>query len=438
MTFNIKLTMQITIGDNTIETSKLPRIIREGVEALRDKMSAELFLCSGTTILSGLPIRVKGHYDNGFIYPNLYLMVLAPAGAGKGPMTDSLAITRKLEREIQAKNEELANEYKERLRLEKAKGKNVTAPPAKAVVIAGDTSAAMLFQQIKNNGLDTPTIIFETELDALANANKNEWGNFTVAVRQGFHNETIRMARMTSGQLYIEDPKMALCMSGTNNQFFNLINNPEDGLFSRFMLLTFEGSKSWRDVGPCESCMNKEEVLDQMSESGYQFTHFINRKPREVTLTVSQWKALNAFGETRLLSSRGTDANSKRHAVMIFKMCMTFTALRAWEANSDSDVLECNDDDFKLAELLALRSYDRSIEVHEQFRHYSLKVFEDRKRELLDVLPNEFQTKEALQLAMNLGKPQRTAERYLHELTQDGLLESIEKGKYRKVQRNPQ
>ena len=56
----------------------------------------------------------------------------------------------------------------------------------------------------------------------------------------------------------------------------------------------------------------------------------------------------------------------------------------------------------------------------------------ERRRLLLDALPAEFGTAEALETATKLGIAQKSAERYLREWRDSELIEHVAHGRYRK------
>jgi hypothetical protein len=429
--------MEIRIGNLTTHQADLPPILREGLEGILDPRAQFLFLTSAATVLSGLCLKTTGEYKQRIVYPNLYTLVLAPAGAGKGAMTDALGIVKKIEREVHEESLRKLREYKLARQNGEDDGHALLKPTMKAAVIAGNTSGAMLLKQVFDNGEDTPSIIFETEIDVLTNASNAEFGNFSATIRQGFHNETMRVARIADGgQRQIELPKLVLCLSGTHDQFFRLITNAEDGLFSRFMIVTFDGGKEWEDVKPCDACVNRVDVLNSIGEMGYLFFRFCVEKERYVKLTSAQWEKLNHFGRANLEFSTeqqiGADANIKRHGLMVFKLAMTFTMLRGYEAGSEEAELVCTDGDFELALELIRLSYQNSLELLEHFPATG-KEIQNMAGELYRKLPESFSTDTALKLGRELRKGERTVKRYLEQFVDQNLIERESHGKYIKV-----
>lgn len=417
-----------------VNQESFPVILREGLQGVDDPDSQKLFLCAAVTVMSGLCLRTTGIYRQRQLYPNLYLLVIAPAGAGKGSMTEAAAIVDKIDTEVHAQSLQRLEEFKQARRNKSEASENLIRPVMKEVMIAGNTSGAMLLQQIYHNGSDTPSIIHETEMDVFTAASRTEWGNLSASLRQGYHNETMRVARKgDGGQIQIRLPKLAICFSGTPDQFFRLIPSAEDGLFSRFMVLNFQGGREWQDVQPCDSCVNRSEVLNVLSELGYNFFQWAKLKDRKVNLTSTQWEKLNAFGSENLSisvsESMGADAIIKRHGSMVFKMAMTITMLRAYESLDEALELTCTDSDFEIALEVIRDSYSNALDLLEHFP--AQKVVRNVSEEFYNILPESFTTQQALQVGRPL-KPERSLQRYLSRFVQQGLIEREGHGQYKK------
>src|SRR5690606_14218208 len=90
--------------------------------------------------------------------------------------------------------------------------------------LPANASKTYLLNAVKATGetCDGSACIVETEIDTLIGADAQEWGNFSDLLRKAFQHEGYRMGRMGSGDaelLVIEEPALALGISGTWDQF---------------------------------------------------------------------------------------------------------------------------------------------------------------------------------------------------------------------------
>ena len=201
---------------------KLPPILRNAVLEFPDKRERDVFTTGALTVLSGLFHWVHGTYQRQKVYPNLYCFIVAPAGSGKG----SMVYAKELGRPFHLSDNN------------------------RLLFLPADISAAALYQELElNNGSG---IIFETEADTMAESFRQEWGKYSDSLRKAFHHELISSKRRDTGRerssyIAIQTPKLSVALSGTKNQVRRIIQNTEDGLFSRFLFYTFRSEPEWKN-----------------------------------------------------------------------------------------------------------------------------------------------------------------------------------------------
>jgi len=86
--------------------------------------------------------------------------------------------------------------------------------------------------------------------------------NLKRSLRKAFHHERISSSKKTNNE-YIEvnEPRLAVALSGTPNQVTGLIATAEDGLFSRFIFYAYKVEQLWRDVSPYANNINLTELV---------------------------------------------------------------------------------------------------------------------------------------------------------------------------------
>ncbi len=155
------------------------------------------------------------------------------------------------------------------------------------------------------------------------------------------------------------------------------------------------------------------------------------RPAAEVYLRDIQTRQMDSYGEYIVASVR-------RMGLSTFRIILILTALRIPETGELSPTLYCTNEDFRTA----LKICDCII-VHIDKVFSQLPTVEEnsgatpvsestRQLQFSDTLPESFDRKEYLRLAQSLGIPTPSADRYVKKWLEEGRLEKVEHGKYRK------
>lgn len=437
-----------TIPDDVFQT--LPHLIQEGVRAFRnDKRKRDVFFTGAMTILSGCLPNVQGVYGDERVYPHLFSFIIAPAASGKGVMKNAKRLADKLhDRLVTASNhakELFENEMIEyRATLAKRKKDDLIPdkpkePKFRLVFIPADCSQAMLMLILQDN--DGKGIICETEADTMSGANKQDWGNYSHILRGAFHHEKISAARKTNRELIeVNEPQLAVSLSGTPSQVPKLIGSSEDGLFSRFLFYAFKNDIIWQDPSPKPGGIILNDHFEELSNQVQQIFDFLSQSPTCILLTQNQWDRLNNSFTERLkdvtiFTSEDAASVVFRLGLILFRLCMVFTALRKYENGENTNEMYCSDDDFNAALTISGIYLDHSLLMfnnlssHKETTTYKMP---NNKKLLLQNLPIEFQRKEAVELGKVYGLSERSIDDFLN-ISIPTLLEKIKTGTYRKV-----
>lgn len=436
------------IPDKVYET--LPDILKRGAEAFSDdKRKRDVFLTGALTILSGCLPNVSGLYAQERVYPHLFSFIIAPSANGKGIMKNAKRLADKLHDKLVAESKETRDKYELELIVYKdklAKRKPADPVPEKPeepktrlLFIPADCSQAMLLQLLQDNNGEG--IICETEADTMSGANKQEWGNYSPILRGSFHNEKISVARKTNRELIeINEPKLAVCLSGTPAQVPKLIGSAEDGLFSRFLFYAFKSDIVWQDPSPKPKKIVLNDHFALLSDEVLTLVDCLNQSPTEIQLTPGQWQTLNAtFAErlrdVTLYNSEDAASVVYRLGLILFRLCMVFTALRKFENAEDSPVVYCSDDDFSAALTLSGVYLEHSLLMFNNLSNQQEAVIykmPNNKKRLFEALPDSFQRKEAVEIAKEFGISERSVDDFLNSCIPT-LLEKVKTGQYQKV-----
>lgn len=412
-----------TIPDSVYDN--LPKILKDGADVFKSQREKDVFLTGALTILSGCIPNVSGVYGGRTVYPQLFAFILAPAASGKGVLQSAKELADKyhsatLETSVEQKKEydfKIA-EYRRAQRYKKKDDDEDEVPEEpsfKVVYIPANASNSSLIQHLQKN--DGRGIICETEADTMGQAFKNDWGSYSDLLRKAFHHEKISISRKTNNEYFeINNPQLAVALSGTPQQVFNIISSAEDGLFSRFLFYIFKTDSIWIDPSPYGNHTNLTDHFAKLSITVYEMFLFLDDAPTAISLSQEQWIKFNLtfnkyLQDISAFVSEDAQGVVKRLGLILYRFCMVFTALRKYEKLELTKDIECLDEDFEsaltLVEVYLQHSIIMFTNLPKQEEQGPFKSGANKKK-FFDALPNRFSRKEAVALAMNFDIAERT------------------------------
>jgi hypothetical protein len=425
----------------------LPPILFESCQVFKEAREKDVFLTGALAILSGCLPNVSGLYSGSVVYPSLFSFILAPAASGKGALKFAKALADKYHDKTLAISNDDKKRYEESLaayKMLKAKGKleegqEMPMPPKfKVVFVPASTSNAKIIQHLECN--EGKGIICETEADTMGQAFKNDWGSYSDLLRKSFHHEKISKSIKTDAE-YIEvnNPQLAVALSGTPKQVFNIISSAEDGLFSRFIFYVFKTDAVWLDPSPKGNPVNLTDYFTTQSKLVLKLVEFYETDEMILHLTDEQWAIFNPFFSSFLEQINtfvSEDALSvvKRLGLILYRFCMIFTAIRKFVTNEHHKEVYCLDIDFETALTLTKTYIQHSIimftNLPKQGEQGPFKSGQNKKK-FFDALPDKFQRKEAIEIGKKFDIGERSVGNFLKSCL-GKYLEQPEYGNYRK------
>ena len=435
-----------TIPDEVYEA--LPHILKEGSIAFSDKRKRDVFFTGAIAIISGCLPKVTGIYFQERVHPHLYTFIIAPAASGKGVLKNAKRLADKYHqqvlgasREAQKRHDAEMVDYKE-LQRNRKKGEPApekpNEPPFKIVFIPADSSHSRMIEHLQNN--DGQGIICETEADTMSGAKKQDWGDYSPALRAAFHHEKITLTRKTNNEyIEINEPRLAVALSGTPAQAPKLIASAEDGLFSRFLFYAFKNEIVWQDPSPQSHTIVYNDHFDALSQSMLDMIGFLEQSPTAVQLQPEQWQVLNTtfsgiLSEVTIFTSEEASGIVYRLGLIMFRLCMIFSALRKFENGEVTDTVFCTDEDFNTALAIAQTYLQHSLLMFNNLpKQNEVMSFHsgDSKRKFFEALPEEFTRKQATELGSQFKFSARSVDEILKTATGVSLTK-LKAGLYRK------
>lgn len=402
-----------------------------------DDMLDTLFLGTLGALSICMP-KVHGSLFKEDIHPNLYIFLTGPAASGKG----KIGLCRHLLEPI--------NDAMEWSKL----------------IIPANSSDTALYEELHNNC--GRGIIFESEADTLTQAFKKGSGKFSDGLRCAFHNESISYLRRTGKEkVYIAHPELSIVLTGTPGQVPQLLQSPENGLFSRILFYRILSEKeSFAEDLTASNNITGEMVNDYMLTLGNELRRFYRKlsKSEGITFRLSdkhhEYFMSHFYDITRIykhLAERayGTqeavehiDSIMKRLGNICYRIMMIFTVSRLIDTDPDAPlpkVVECNESDFNrviwMSEFLfhhTLIHYDElmvatgKVPEVEDDEPTSSDMLSDAQREFYEALPESFIKQKALQIGAEMSLPTRTVERYIKYFCELGILIRDKRATYMK------
>lgn len=431
----------------------LPYLLSQIVSKSKSDEDADLLILGSLTVFSACLPNIYGVYNKREVFPNLFVFITAQASAGKG----RLSLCRKLVEPIQKHLRELNKlEYEEYKRKQaeyvanrkSAEYEQPVEPPLRTLFMPANSSATSVYKVLYDN--EGVGLMFETEGDTLANTFNSDFGNFSDGLRKAFHHEPISYNRRKENEFVeLDKPKFSVLLSGTPRQITNLIPDAENGLFSRFLFYYMNIRMEWDDV-----FSDADDTTDDHSFEllGLKFQDYYNElksmQPIRFCFSEPQRRDFNEFFkdiQQNYASMLGIDilGSIRRLGIITFRMAMIFSTLRMCDTRNFSSTLVCSDADYRSAITMA------NVLLHHTEKVYRSLPCNDKKdltannpiqeatqlkQTFLDNLPNSFDRKQFQEIAQALTIPETTADRFVKNWCQSGIIIHSSHGKYERAE----
>lgn len=426
--------------------SHLPPFLDSVMRGAISQSDRDMLLIGGITVLSSTLGKVSGVYDERIVYPNLYLFVSADAGMGKGALT----LCRELVAPI---NEEL----RAAARLQSAdsdSSKDKDTPMLALIIPANSSASAFIKTLADNNGTG---LMFETEGDTLSQTLKSDYGNYSDTLRKAFHHEPVSLCRRKDREfLELDRPKLSIVLAGTPGQVRNLIQDSENGLFSRFMFFNVKFEKNIRNVFVVtDSKKSKTEAFRQLGEWYKELSGKIQREASAYEISISPLLHSHFMEHYNQLNNECCDAIGhrmqgvvRRNGLMAFRIIMVLTVVRHMTDECYHPMpeghplkLECTDEDYytslAIAETLLYHSAYMFRLLEKPITPTSASGRNDRREILYNMLPDSFTKQDYLSLVRQLEFSESTCNKWIDRYIAENRLRHCGHSKYEKVYEAP-
>ncbi len=433
----------------------LPEFLSKIYSINNSAEDADILILGALTILSACMPNISGIYDKRIIYPNLFLFVTARASAGKGRLNLCRYLVDPIHERLREINEAENMEYEQKMAEYNAAGKKKVdmvkppAPPLRMLFIPANSSATAVYQVLNDNNGEG--LMFETEGDTLANTFGSDYGNYSDGFRKAFHHETISYIRRKDREyVNIKSPRLSTLLTGTPRQILNLITDAENGLFSRFAFYYLNPKIVWNNVFDNSLSTTLEEYFQNLGEDYFNFYTILKDYQRlRFRLTIEQEQDFNSFFsdlQSEYIETCGEEfvASIRRLGVIMFRIAMCLTTLRLMEDDTFADGfidedLVCSDSDYQTAKRIIEVVICHNAKVFNELPKTASPIttktspgHANRQKAFFDALPNEFERKDYLQIASQVGMNPSSVDRIIRKWRDEGKLISSSHGHYQK------
>lgn len=429
----------------------LPGLLRKVTELMVTPQERSLVLIGSIATLSSALLPMYTIYFGKTIYPNMYLFVPGPAGAGKGKLDFCFKLVKPIHKEKLERWNIAKDEYKKeyaRYKRQK-KGDNID-PPEKPLIqllrIPANSSATSFAQAMAENG---NLLLFETEGDTVVNTFNSDFGNYSDSFRKAFAHESFGYLRRGDDgeEREVENPRLSTVLSGTPEQVKSLIHDAENGLLSRFMFFCINSTLKWLDGFDSYGSENPlEETFDAFGQEFTAFSKVLEQTPRiYFSHTIAQTGQFNEFfaAEKEKMQEFNGDrysASSHRLAWCFLRVAMVLTALRMMDSGRITDKVECSDVDFEttlqIIKVISIHN-DYIFNVLDKERPDGIAVADSyssaTRKAIISSLPGYYKTDDMKEVAKSIGKSLRTVRRQVARAIEAGEILQVKHGEYKKI-----
>lgn len=399
-----------------------------------DSRERDIVLLSCLGVLSNCLPNVCGMYDGDVVFPQLYVLIVAPPASGKGVMNYSRILIDKIHGEIMknSKDEKLICEDSKKKNKE---NKNDICPNIEVKIVPANISTSELYTFLgnSNHGL----LMMESEADTLSIMMNNDWSNFNDVLRKCFHHEPLSIARKVE-DIFVEisEPKLAVIISGTPGQLKPLLKSKENGLFSRFIIYSFDEVAEFKNVFEAKSNNNRlvfnivaDKVFNLYGKLAtisqpikFEFTENQQKKFNKIFNII--WKDIVDNHTASFL------ANLNRHGLIMYRLAMILSVIRLGVQVVNMDKLICGNRDFLIALELSKTLLRHSQLVFDSMDSGFLSIQDE---EILDSVPTIFTRKQIIYKGEELMIPNRTIDDKLRQWQLKKIIKKQSKGVYKKL-----
>ena len=423
-----------------LHEGQLPKFLEEAVRVtdLAHQQDMLLLACLSAASYALPNIKFLHNMGSKEYYPNLMVVVVAPPASGKGMMENANRLIDPIDRFLK-----------------------MVGMRAQVSASSNEVNFFESLMECGGNGF-----MLATEINQLSKEFKKD-GGYSTLFRQAFEHEAWSRTRYRGGKrihFELDEPKLSVVLSGTEDQLIPLLEKGENGLASRFLPYIVENVMLFDERVVTHGDRYNENgakvVFERLAQELFARWNWLRAQEKEHLWSWTEEQAV-LFGKLikeaeRLMLDRvgqkpkaeqpellkALMAMEHRMAVTLERIGLTLSLLRVKVGSELPDVIYCQDIDFatvvSMGEKLFLHAFKLTEKLMEKGPH-GVQLLEaradakERMEELLAKLPQRFQFAKIKCLTEELKITERTLNRYMDELVEAKRIVRLSKGNYKKL-----
>ncbi len=424
---------------------KLPDIMNLLVSNY-DKRFREMLCLSALPVMAALASHFRAQYLNGrVIGPQTYVAVIGGSGSGKGNCS---ALFKDMIEGNLAQHDALEWEKVKANQEERDKKANAKDKPAKyhpKLRLFETASKSSILELQTNLGKNGMLLGQFSEVDGLSNAAKSSYSDISVLLRKGWDMDMHRQFYMSEASCNTHvQMSISLLMAGTVKAMLERLfseNNREGGLMQRCIpVLVPTENRTFRpprqNFLTAEECRKRDNALLELYNKDIALGEEIQILDLpQTTKAIGEW-----FDELEMRYNDGllTDAEADlSHRCGEFMM-RTAIPLVAMYGKETPEIIAFVRWVGEFAHYTMCRLFGHSVQQNIESAYELIKRSADGRKTaepILKLMPETFTLKQFKEIRMEHGQSSNVKV-LLHKYVKKGIIERLEKGKYRKVAPN--
>lgn len=310
---------------------------------------------------------VSFNYNKALYSPHFFLAVIGNAGSGKGRLEFTSQLLNPINEHYEQEYRKKKKEFEEKEVLWQAELRNAQhakrapnfdlkpeEPQLEYLKIPATTSKSRFVEHLAASS-GRGCCMCSSEINTLTTSLSQECGNFDDILCKAFQHETVSVSYKNSGApIIVPFPRVALCLSGTQEQFSGLFHSLENGLTSRFNIYTRESEGIWKSCAPLSNGFELRDYYYLLGKKLLEMHLTLLSAPTLITFSAEQWQ-LHTEHFTQLLEhalaegKESTQAIIFRHGLLAMRLSAIFTVFRKYDDFPLATEYRCTDEDFNTA-----------------------------------------------------------------------------------------
>lgn len=350
----------------------LPQLLQDCVKYAANRRERDFMLLGSLNSCSAALPHVRFLYNRHYYSPHFYLATVASAGAGKGVIGNTATLLTPIQHYYEGLYAQQKKDYEKEvigweMKMDKMKhGKNPEAinlddkpeaPTPHYLAIPASTSKSRLVEHLAQSE-DIGCSISTTEINTLITALGQDYGRFDDILCKAAHHELIEQSYKNEGEpVKVECPRLALNISGTQEQFNALFRSHENGLLSRFGICTRQSDPVWQSCAPQFDGIDLGSHFNKLGKVLLEMHKTLLESPTLVSFTTEQWarhtEQFSAWLQASVIEGREAEhAIIYRHGLLAMRLSSIFTIFRKYDDYPYAKEYYCTDEDLESALLI--------------------------------------------------------------------------------------